>query len=165
MTTKISSFMNELNHKKTLLIGIGNSGRTDDGLGWAFVESIDDSGHFEGDCTLRYQLQIEDAELISRYDHVIFVDAYNGKLVDGFNWKACLPAHDFSFSTHELSPETVLFLCLDLYDKKPEAHILCIQGDQWDLQVGLCAKARKNLQNALRFFQEILSLSPTAVLS
>ena len=157
--------MNDLNNRKTLLIAIGNSGRSDDGLGWAFADLIADSENFEGDIVLRYQLQIADADLISRYDHILFVDAHHGKLADGFTWKNCTPANQFSFSTHELSPETVLYLCEDLYDKHPEARILGIEGQDWDLHIGLSSDAKKNLQNAHHFFEEILSLSPHGVLA
>ena len=61
-----------------LLIGIGNSGRSDDGLGWAFVETMAQNEAFTGDTLLRYQLQIEDAAQISEYKQVIFVDAHQG---------------------------------------------------------------------------------------
>ena len=48
--------------RKTLLIGIGNSGRSDDALGWKFVDEFVEYGHLF-DLEYRYQLQIEDAEL------------------------------------------------------------------------------------------------------
>ena len=92
------------------MIGIGNGGRSDDGLGWAFVEAVEKGGDFPGDTLLRYQLQVEDADLISQYDQVIFVDAYQGGLEDGYTFKKCLAAKDFSFTTHRLPPETVLYL-------------------------------------------------------
>jgi Ni,Fe-hydrogenase maturation factor len=59
---------------RTIILGIGNNGRQDDGLGWLFLDSLKD---LESKLTLeyRYQLQIEDAELISNYKTVIFVDA------------------------------------------------------------------------------------------
>ncbi|PSR08953.1 MAG: Ni/Fe hydrogenase, partial [Bacteroidetes bacterium] len=59
---------------RQLLLGIGNSGRADDGLGWAFAEAFSDQADlFEVE--LRYQLQIEDALLISTYQRVVIVDA------------------------------------------------------------------------------------------
>ncbi len=152
--------MNELNHpddltsKSRLLIGIGNSGRGDDGLGWAFVQAIEKQGDFYGNTLLRYQLQVEDAELISQYDQVIFADAFQGYLEAGFSFKKCIAAKDFSFTTHRLAPETVLYLCQELYQKKPTAFMLLINGEKWDLEMGLSLVGYKNLQHAFRFFNE-----------
>lgn len=149
--------MNELNppnnSKSQLLVGIGNSGRGDDGLGWAFVETIEKKDKFLGDTVLRYQLQVEDAELISRYEEVIFVDAFEGESKDGFLYKECLPTKDFSFTTHRLPPETVLYLCQELYQKKPKAHLLLIDGIKWKLEIGLSEVAKQNLDSALTFFE------------
>ncbi|MCR9289779.1 MAG: hydrogenase maturation protease [Bacteroidetes bacterium] len=150
--------MNELNHlkvlSKSLMIGIGNCGRSDDGLGWAFVETIEKGGDFPGDTLLRYQLQVEDADLISQYDQVIFVDAYQGGLEDGYTFKKCLAAKDFSFTTHRLPPETVLYLCQELYQKNPNAYMLLIDGEKWELEIRLSELGQKNLQKALNFFEE-----------
>ena len=65
---------------RILLIGIGNSGRGDDGLGWKFTELVERSGYNFFDCEYRYQLQIEDTVLISKYDTVLFVDASQAAL-------------------------------------------------------------------------------------
>ncbi|MEO1260965.1 MAG: hydrogenase maturation protease [Bacteroidota bacterium] len=146
--------MKKLNHPKTLLIGIGNSGRSDDGLGWAFVEAIEEAGSFLGNTLLRYQLQVEDAELLSRYEQVIFVDAFQGELGKGFGFKKCLPAKDFSFTTHRLPPETVLYLCQELYAKTIDAFLLVINGEKWELDIGLSEMAGNNLKRALAFFDE-----------
>jgi len=136
-----------------ILIGIGNSGRSDDGLGWAFVEAVQKKGIFGGDTLLRYQLQVEDAELISQYDQIIFVDAYKGELTEGFSCKSCKAAKDFSFTTHRLPPETIVYLCQELYHRQPETFLLLIAGEKWELEIGLSEKGRQNLQNALLFFE------------
>ena len=152
--------MNELNHlddsgpNTFLLIGIGNSGRGDDGLGWAFVEAIEQKGNFRGRTVLRYQLQVEDADLISQYDQVIFVDAHQGDLERGFSFKKCAAEKEFSFTTHHLAPETIVFLCQELYQKKPNVHLLLIQGEKWELDIGLSAFGEKNLAHALHFFNQ-----------
>lgn len=140
---------------KTILFAIGNNGRQDDGLGWEFGESLERSGDFGGDFHYRYQLQVEDSELVSRVDKVIFVDAFKGKLSDGYQWKKVEPSADFEFTTHALSPEAVLFLCEKLYDKRPEAHCLLIEGKVWELGCGLSEKAKKNLAEAGAYFRAI----------
>jgi hydrogenase maturation protease len=146
--------MCELNHSKTLLIGIGNSGRKDDGLGWLLTEKVEDSGLFLGDTVMRYQLQIEDAELISHYDTVIFVDACREKLNNGFELRPCNAAPSFSFTTHEIAPESILHLCQDLYQQSPKAFLLLIEGKEWPLEIGLSPTASTHLEKAWMFLEE-----------
>jgi hydrogenase maturation protease len=136
----------------SLLFGIGNSGRCDDGLGWAFVERLQQQPAYAGRLECRYQLQVEDAALVSRADRVLFVDSHRGALPGGFQMKPCAPARKFEFSTHALSPSTVLYLCGELYGKAPPADLLLIEGLCWDLRTGLSGEAQLNLNEALGFF-------------
>jgi hydrogenase maturation protease len=137
-----------------LIIGIGNSGRADDGLGWAFVDRIRESLPKHVDYSYNYQLQVEDAELISHYKAVYFVDAHINPWEEGFVFDRCLPKADHGFSTHELEPGTVVYLTENLYQKKPEAFVLGITGLNFDLKMGLSKQAEENLDKALKFFNK-----------
>ncbi|MEZ4773597.1 MAG: hydrogenase maturation protease [Bacteroidia bacterium] len=143
--------------KKDILVAIGNSGRKDDGLGWAFADEITQAGLFDGDIHYRYQLQVEDAEMLSQAEKVIFVDAFKGQLPGGYLWQKIGPAANFEFSTHALSPESVLYLTADLYDAKPEAWVLLIEGKEWELAMGLSESAAHHLESAIKFFGKIKS--------
>jgi len=137
---------------ETLLIGIGNSGRSDDGLGWAFLDRVQHETAFSGRVEYRYQLQVEDAALISEVERVIFVDSYCGDLPSGFRLTRCEPLKEFEFTTHVLPPGAVLSLCKDLYGKSPRSDTLMIQGTCWDLSIGMSPEAEQHLENALQFF-------------
>jgi len=137
----------------TLIFGIGNCGRSDDGLGWAFLDRISEEAGFNSPVEYRYQLQVEDAALAARTQRVIFIDSYNGDLPGGFRWQSCEPSEDFQFTTHVLPPRGVMHYCQALYGKAPRADILTISGHQWDLCNSLSADARQNLENALSFFR------------
>jgi hydrogenase maturation protease len=134
--------------KQTLLIGLGNSARQDDGLGWAFAHEVEQLYPHEEEVTYKFQLNLEDAELISEYGKIIFVDAFKGELEKGFSVYRCYAKSDSGFSTHMVSPEAILYLCQQLYHSEPEATVLAIQGYQWELQEGLTAQATLNLQKA-----------------
>jgi hydrogenase maturation protease len=134
------------------MIGIGNSGRSDDGLGWAFVDRIREEAAFDGQVEYRYQLQVEDAALISEVERVIFVDSHQGELPNGFQLTRCEPSREFAFTTHVLPPGAVLSLCRDLYGKTPVADVMMIQGTTWDLQIGMSPEAERRLEKALQFF-------------
>ena len=62
---------------KILFYGYGNPGRQDDGLGIMFIEQIEqwikDENLENIETDSNYQLNIEDAEIISHKDFVIFL--------------------------------------------------------------------------------------------
>ena len=138
---------------KIIILGIGNNGRQDDGLGWMFLDFLEEQNS-DIDIEYRYQLQIEDADLISNYDTVIFVDATKEETEEGFYLKPCHPSEKYSFSTHALAPETVLYLSHKLYDHNPDASIFAIQGYDWELKMGLSEKGTKNLDKAKKYFKD-----------
>ena len=145
---------------KILLFGIGNCGRADDGLGWAFLDRM--KSHLPDNyvCEYRYQLQIEDADLASQYDMIVFIDAHKDNFEDGFQWERCFPKATNSFTTHELDPATVLYLTESIYDKNPKAYILAISGEKYGLSIGLSQAAEQNLSKAMCFFAEKIQLQP-----
>jgi hydrogenase maturation protease len=140
----------------TKLIAVGNTGRQDDGLGWALARVLEERGILAGNIHYRYQLQVEDAELIARADSVIFVDAFRGELPGGFELRRCEPAAGFAFTTHALPPEAVLFVCEQLYGRRPEARSLLIAGKHWSLGTDLSGAAETNLRRAEEFVRALL---------
>ena len=145
--------MNDLNQtKKTLAIGIGNYGRSDDALGWKFIDHLSDWGD-RYDFEYRYQLQIEDAELISKYGRVFFIDASHDQIENGFSLYKCSPALSGSFTSHQLSPETVLWLAGELFNAPSKGYVIAISGINWELNHGLSFEAEQNLKKALAYFQ------------
>ncbi len=152
--------MNELK-TELLIIGIGNAGRQDDGLGWGFLDSIQRKVH---DCVrlvYRYQLNIEDAELITSAAKVLFVDARKSTNNQPFEFSICKPKESFEFTTHALGPEVILSLCQNLYQSFPDAYLLTISGYEWELEEGLSKKAQCNLKEALIYFENEKTLSCT----
>lgn len=145
---------------KVLLFGIGNCGRADDGLGWAFLDRMESHLPDNYVYEYRYQLQIEDADLASQYDMIVFIDAHKDNLEDGFQWERCFPKATNSFTTHELDPATVLYLTESIYDKNPKAYILAITGEKYGLSIGLSIAAEQNLSMAMRFFAKKIRLQP-----
>jgi hydrogenase maturation protease len=145
--------MRKKDSERIIIFGIGNNGRQDDGLGWKFLDFLEELNS-NIDLEYRYQLQIEDAELISNYKKVIFVDASKEEIPEGFYLKQCLPSEKYSFSTHALEPETILYLTNKLYNHSPDASIFAIQGYDWELMIGLSEKGTINLEKAKKFFKD-----------
>lgn len=141
----------ETETSRLLIIGIGNTGRGDDGLGWKFADLIRDTGCTEIDLEYRYQLQVEDAELISHYQHVLFVDATQERLQQGFEVKQCEPAGHYYFSSHLQTPEAIIYLAKEIFNSTPNAYTLAISGMRWELTVSISKKAADNLQQAMHY--------------
>ena len=149
----------------TLIYGIGNIGRQDDGLGWAFVDRLKATRCYKQLNLYKfYQLNIEDAELISRKERVLFVDAYKGDELEHFSIKRINAARMPSFSSHALGAEAVVAICENLYQKYPECYYLAIRGYEWGLKEGLSKRARANLDAAMTtiFAPERMSLLSAA---
>ncbi len=141
--------------QKILLIGIGNNCRGDDGLGWKFIELVESMGLDFISHEYRYQLQVEDAALISEYEVVYFVDASYEKMDKGFELRPCIAFDEEQVSSHAQSPGAILRLANDLYQKFPEAWILAIGGESWEIQTSLSETAERNLVEATSFFAEL----------
>jgi hydrogenase maturation protease len=143
---------------KTLLIGYGNPGRRDDGLGAALADAIE-ARHIGGVTTdADYQLNIEYAADIQTVDKVIFADA-SENAAEPFEFKSLSPADRVTFTTHSVSPESVLAGCQDLLGHAPEAHVLAIRGYSFEMQEGLTEQALSNLAQAVKFLSGYLSES------
>lgn len=136
--------------QRILFLGVGNIGRQDDGLGIYLIERLQAAqipSRFT--CEANYQLNIEDALLISTYDLVIFVDASkepNAKAPFGI--RKLEPAHEMTFSTHAMSFKSILALCEELYQKNPKTYVLSLPGYEWEIGDTLSPKAEQNLQAA-----------------
>jgi len=144
---------------RVLVIGIGNPGRTDDGLGPALVARLAGLALPGVDTDANYQLNIEDAEAVSRYETVVFVDA-SVEAAPPYEFTELRPTAEIAMTTHELRPGAVLALCEELYGRRPRARTLAIRGYAWELREGLSAKAEANLAAALDFLVEWLRAGP-----
>ncbi|MBT8317191.1 MAG: hydrogenase maturation protease [Lutibacter sp.] len=137
----------------TLIIGIGNNTRQDDGLGWSFIELLEKNNFNSNNLVYKYQLMVEDAELISNYSNVVFVDACKSPLPNGFSIERIYASKQVSFSTHEVPPNQILNLCQTVYNKNPVATLIKIQGYDWDIKIGLTKKALNNLTKTIANFK------------
>jgi hydrogenase maturation protease len=139
-----------------LLLAYGNPGRQDDGLGPACAKAIEDLGLSGVTVEADYQLNIEDAADLAEHAIVLFVDAS----VDAeapFQCKRIASASAISFTSHSVSPESVLAICEDHFERKPEAWVLGIRGYEFEFVEELTPRAEKNLEESLTFVQSLIN--------
>jgi hydrogenase maturation protease len=140
--------------RNTLVLGWGNPGRGDDGLGPAFVRAVDDLDLPGISVDSDYQLQVEDAAEVARFGRVLFVDADRGGAEPFWLSRLWPDERSLSFSTHSVAPAAVLALTRDLFRVQPEAWIMGIRGYEFDeFREGLSDRAWFNLDQAVNYLK------------
>lgn len=138
-------------NKRILFIGYGNPARGDDGLGAVFAQQIEAMSLPGVTVETNYQLCVEDALTASEYDQVIFADASisGEKPFDYFELDENSPCH---FSTHSVSPGTVIHLAKLLFDATTQGFVVAIRGYCFDPYTEtLSDQAEKNLEQAVQY--------------
>lgn len=142
--------------RSVLLIGYGNPGRMDDGLGPLLAAEMARRNLPGVTVDSDYQLTIEDAETVARHDVVIFADAA-ATGAEPFTFRRVRPGGSPGFSTHSVEPSEVVALAEALFNRAPEAYVLGIRG--WEFTAfGEClsARARANLEAAVTFVERVV---------
>lgn len=128
----------------TLIIGIGNPLRRDDGAGPLVAAS--DWSMVEVEAVAVHQLVPELAEAIARADRVVFVDAAVGP-DQGVAWRRLDPSVAWELG-HALDPAGLLGLAAVLYDRVPDAFLLTVPGEDFSHGEGLSATASRHCERA-----------------
>ena len=141
--------------KRIHLIGFGNPGRLDDGLGPALAAAIEELQLPNVSVDSDYQLTVDDAHDIAPYDVVIFADAdVNGR--EPFYFEEVEVGEGISFSSHGCSPSAVVSLARELFGGPGEAYLIGMRGYEWDaFEERLSDKASQNLSEAIRFLRDL----------
>jgi hydrogenase maturation protease len=144
-----------------LLIGYGNIARQDDGIGPLLVERLGELALpglvLESD----YQLNIEDAATLARYDAVVFADA-DATGSEPFSFTELGAEADGSFTTHKVSPAGVLYLAQTHFAARTKGYVLAIRGYEFTMFVeALTAGAQANLDAACAFVADGAQASHT----
>jgi hydrogenase maturation protease len=136
-----------------LLIGYGNPGRGDDGLGPALAEHISalDLPGIRVDTA--FQLNVEDAFAVLGHPIVVFVDAATSG-DEPFSFKELGPEDPASFSSHSVSPAGLLGLSKLLFGSKTRGYVLGIRGYSFDeFGAPISPQAQANLDAAVAFLE------------
>jgi hydrogenase maturation protease len=149
---------------KFLVIGYGNPGRLDDGLGPALAESLETTDRPGLTVEADYQLTVEDAAAAAAHDVVIFVDAsLSGP--EPFFVERVEGRSNPGFTSHGVDPATVIGLARDLFGAEPRGYVVGIRGYEFDeFGESLSEQARANLEAAKEFLTDVLSRQEAAAL-
>lgn len=144
-----------------VVFGYGNPSRGDDALGpvlMARLEAWAENQPGRAPTLVEdFQLQIEHAEDLRGVTLALFVDA-DASCPPPFRFQRIRPAQDDSFTTHELSPASVLHVFRQVGGSEPPpAFVLSVRGEAFDLGESLTPRAQAHAEAAWTFLQELLA--------
>jgi hydrogenase maturation protease len=146
----------ETARSRWLVFAVGNPSRGDDALGPLLVERLErwsvTARTLPVDLVLLtdFQWQVEHALDLQGVDVVIFADAsVSGEA--SFALAPLAPQFDASYSTHALSPACVLAVAARLGQELPQARLLSMPGQDFELGAPLSALAQGSLDAALAY--------------
>jgi len=131
-----------------LVLAVGNPSRGDDAIGPELAARLEAAALPGVEVISEFQLQVENAlDLVGR-ERVIFVDAGVGTPAP-YELRRAAAAPDFLHTSHAISPEAVLATYERLHGAPaPEAWVLCVRGESFELGDGLSDAARRRVAAA-----------------
>lgn len=138
---------------RTLIIGIGNPLRRDDGLGWRAVERLRPRLSEAGVETIAcHQLTPELAEAVARSERVLFIDACAGNPPGKLRVNRLTPGSRTDPAlTHRLDPQGLMDCCGKLYGRWPAAFAISITGADYGYGEALSPAVEWRLPGLLDF--------------
>ncbi len=134
---------------KTLILGYGNPGRGDDGLGPELVARLEEQAGIAATLLTALQLQPEHIFDLADHDRILLVDAGLDTPAP-FTWERLYPARDTGLFTHALAPRALLAIYREaLRREPPAAWLLTIRGERFVLGESLSESAQRRLARAL----------------
>ncbi|HUO60089.1 MAG TPA: hydrogenase maturation protease [Candidatus Acidoferrales bacterium] len=143
--------------KRMLIIGYGNPLRGDDGIGPAVMDELQHSPiAARAELLQRYQLGPELAEQVASSDAVIFVDASAvGTPGEIRTRKLQAPEVATNDLTHHVSPEVLLATARELYGRSPDAVLVTVSGESFELGAPMSGVATKAVHELASFLDSL----------
>lgn len=140
-----------------LVIGYGNTLRSDDGIGQIVAMEVEKFNLPQVRSIYLHQLTPELAEKIALFETVIFIDAsIKHKKVELINLKKLKFNNNW---THYISPESLLYLTEIMYEKTPLAWLITIPIKDLNFGENLSNLAQKGKQQGLEIIKNLINKS------
>jgi hydrogenase maturation protease len=148
-----------------LIFAIGNESRGDDALGPMLLRDIDNylknrNNYQDIELLEDFQLQIEHAMDMKDRQRVLFIDAGMDTPAP-FSFYRIKATGEPVLYSHALAPQALLDVYAQFYkEPSPDAYILCIKGESFELGESPTPAALYHQALALDFVKQLLDASP-----
>ena len=147
---------------RLVILACGNPSRGDDALGPLLLDRIAAFPAASVNCAVPelitdFQLQVEHAADLDGAGLVLFVDA-SVAAAPPFQLSRLQPVGEVGYTTHALSPSTVLAVFRQVYGyDAPPSFQLAVRGERFELGEPLSADAAGNLEAAVELMGRLLA--------
>lgn len=135
----------------SLLIGIGNPLRGDDGVGWHLVEGLG---------LQRHQLTPELAQAVAAAERLLIVDAWLAPPRSRCLLRPLLATDGWERDTHRVAPARLLAMAEQLFDRNVPAHELLVPAFDFSWGERFSPQLRRQLPPARRLLRGWLRGTP-----
>ena len=142
---------------RTLIIGIGNPLRSDDGLGWAVAEQLAQDDDAGCDIHTVHQLTPELAQWIAAAEVVVMIDAsYEGEPGELHIRPVSFSTHPGAVGTHYATPDELAALTTAVYGYCPPVVVVTMTGANFDLGGQLSPIVAQSIPRVCEAVRQIL---------
>jgi hydrogenase maturation protease len=142
-----------------LVLGYGNTLRSDDGVGPLVAEAIAALQLPGVETIVAGLLTPELADPIARVKTVVFVDAAVDA-VPNVQLRPCAPAESSQIMAHAADPRTILALARDVFGHAPKAFLLTIPVENLGIGEELSKLASTGMAEAIELIRTQICLPP-----
>lgn len=135
--------------KNTLVIGIGNPLRCDDGVGPYVADCIEAKDLKHVHVWVTQQLHLEDLEAMLKFGKIILVDASIAGPPVNFYQVKISKEQTMASSSHHLSTETFVNLARSIYNQDLPMHLCSIRGNNFEIGDKISSEVLKRAQEAV----------------
>lgn len=139
-----------------LVIGYGNTLRSDDGVGQTVAELVKAWNLSNVQVITVHQLTPELAEPLSSADFAIFVDAYPADFEQEVQVCPLAPTSSGWTIGHTSAPKGLLAIAQALYNYHPQAWLVAIPGNNFELGYSLSPLAEQGMEEALQIIDGLI---------
>ncbi|GAB4210505.1 MAG: hydrogenase maturation protease [Coleofasciculaceae cyanobacterium] len=139
-----------------LVIGYGNTLRSDDGVGQAVAEAVKTWELPNVNSIAVHQLTPELVEPLASVDLAIFVDAYSANEEQDVQLCPLEPAASGWTIGHSSMPRALLAIALALYNYYPQAWLVAIPAKNFELGDSLSPLAQGGMEQALEVILRLI---------
>lgn len=147
--------------RRVLVVGYGNTVRSDDGIGWRAAEALLKSGVPSAATVLTlHQLDAELAGEAAAADVVLFVDAARDGEPGEVRWSRVAAEPSSVLFSHQLSPSALMAIVRTLYPGSPEAFEVTMTGVSFEVGENLSPVCEAALPHLVEVLAELISHTP-----